>query len=97
MVTFMSKSAASFIMTDAVARSVIEASGSDWSDQGIWRVERLQEVQAILEQRAEQSRQEEHQNGLAPGAIAFYQRLAPVLEMLRAAQADQKPVVWERS
>jgi hypothetical protein len=64
MVTFMSKSAASFIMTDAVARSVIEASGSDWSD---------------------------------PGAIAFYQRLAPVLEMLRAAQADQKPVVWERS
>jgi hypothetical protein len=97
MVTFMSKSAASFIMTDSVARSVIEASGSDWSDQGIWRVERLEQVLHTLEQRAEQSRQEERQDGLAPGAIAFYQRLAPVLEMLRAAQADQKPVVWERS
>lgn len=96
MVTFMSKSAASFIMTDGVARSVIEASGSEWSDQGIWRVERLPEVLATLEHRAEQSRQEERDGGLAPGAIAFYQRLAPVMEMLRLALADQKPVVWER-
>ncbi|MEY2776566.1 MAG: hypothetical protein RLY30_664 [Pseudomonadota bacterium] len=96
MVTFMSKAAASFIMTDGVARSVIEASGSDWSDEGIWRVERLSEVRMALEQRAEQSRAQEGPDVTASGAVAFYQRLAPVLEMLRKAEAKQKPVVWAR-
>ena len=97
MVTFMSKAAASFIMTDGVARSVIEASGSDWSDEGIWRVERLSEVRAALEQRAEQSRAKEGPEAMASGSVAFYQRLAPVLEMLRKAEGKQKPVVWTRT
>lgn len=97
MVTFMSKAAASFIMTDVVARKVIEASGSDWADEGIWRVERLSEVRAVLEQRSAQSRAQEGGEGQASGAVAFYQRLAPVIEMLRKAEARQKPVVWTRT
>lgn len=84
-------------MTDAVAKAVIEASGSQWGDQGIWRVECLSEVRALLQTRAEQSRAQEGPETLASGAVAFYQRLAPVIEMLRKAEKRQKPVVWERT
>ena len=96
MVTFMSKAAASFIMTDSVARAVIEASGSDWSDQGIWRVESLSEVLVRLQDAADRSRQDEGEGALADGAVAFYQRLAPVIEMVQLARAKEKPVVWDR-
>ncbi len=111
MIRFMSKAAASFVMLDATAKEVLKAAGFDWANQGIWRVERFDEVIAKLQQAhdlaATQSQRQEQAQALAdagadgseggaqPLPVGFHKRLYPVLEMLRAAKAANEPVVWE--
>ncbi len=111
MIRFMSKAAASFVMLDATAKEVLKTAGFDWANQGIWRVERLDEVIAKLQQAhdlaATQSQLQEQAHVLADadadgsegGAqslpVGFHKRLYPVLEMLRAAKSANEPVVWE--
>lgn len=111
MIRFMSKAAASFVMLDATAKDVLKAAGFDWANQGIWRVERLDEVMAKLQQAhdlaADQSQKREQAQALAdagpetseadaqPLPVGFHKRLYPVLEMLRAAKSANEPVVWE--
>ncbi|NDF03626.1 MAG: DUF1840 domain-containing protein [Betaproteobacteria bacterium] len=110
MIQFMSKAAASFIMTDEVARAVFGAAGQEASDRGIWILERLPEILGRLEEASQRSQiaqrakaqdgdQEEDDRawGSSSGrGVALHQRLAPVLEMVRRAQAEGQPVVWDR-
>jgi hypothetical protein len=111
MIRFMSKASASFVMLDATAKEVLKAAGFDWSNQGIWRVERLDEVmhklQLAHDRSAEQAQNREQAQALAdasadasdveaqPMSVGFHKRLYPVLEMLRAAKAANEPVVWD--
>jgi hypothetical protein len=109
MIRFMSKASASFVMLDATAKEVLKVAGFDWSNQGIWRVERLDEVIQKLQQAhdrsAEQAQSREQAQALAdadadgsdvqPPSVGFHKRLYPVLEMLRAAKAANEPVVWD--
>jgi len=111
MIRFMSKAAASFVMLDANAKEVLSAAGSDWSEQGIWRVEKLDEIIQRLQQAHDQSaalakhqdqvhaladRDDERVEAAQPASVGFYRRLYPVLDMLRAAKAADEPVVWEQ-
>lgn len=107
MIHFMSKAAASFIMTDDVARQVLTAAGSEFTDRGIWTVERLPQVRQLLEQLSRRSHDDEraHDPNSDPWAdeprergvsVVFYQRVMPVIDMLKQAEAEGHPIVWER-
>lgn len=117
MIQFMSKAAASFVMTDDVAKQVFTAVGSDFSDRGIWTVERLPEVRQRLEQLSRKSHADEQAKQAAAAKaseaddaddrwpderreqvepVILYQRVTPVIDMLRRAEQEAQPIVWER-
>ena len=78
MIRFMSKAAASFVMLDATAKDVLKAAGFDWANQGIWRVERLDEVIAKLQQAhdlaATQSQRQEQAQGVGQPLAAVQRK-----------------------
>ncbi len=109
MIRFMSKAAASFVMTEEVAQQVFKALGGDGHVPGIWVVERLPEVIAAAQAAKAAAKQQDAQTeaqleaGLealqSKGArpVGLSRRLVPVLEMLERARAAGEPVVWERN
>jgi hypothetical protein len=117
MIRFLSKAAASFVMTDPVAEQVFKALHLELQVPGVWTVDRLEEIAARLEEAlqsakeqdrtAELSLQRAREAALARGEmddliprdlpIGLSRRLVPVLQMVRRAQTEGQPVVWEQA
>ncbi|MFZ9733733.1 MAG: DUF1840 family protein [Burkholderiaceae bacterium] len=117
MIRFLSKAAASFVMTDPVASQVFQALGEELQIPGIWPVERLPVISQKLAEalvaakeqdaRAERALHEAREKAAAAGEtddllprelpVGLSRRLVPVLHMVKRAQADSEPVVWERA
>ena len=61
MIRFMSKAAASFVMTEEVAQQVFKALGEDGHVPGIWVVDRLPEVIAAAQAAKAEAKQQDAQ------------------------------------
>lgn len=116
-IRFMSKAAASFIMTESVAKDVFAALGEDYRVPGIWIVDRLpdliersqQAMAASKEREAKAERAIEDLMDAAQGdsltqqklasqiGVGLSRRLVPVLEMMKRAQEQAEPIVWEQA
>jgi uncharacterized small protein (DUF1192 family) len=108
LMTFKSRAAAEILMYKEHARRILELLGKD-VDQGVITVAELPAAIALLEKeiaasRAETRAQEAEEeaahamqddNDAAPVQhVSFASRAYPLLEMLRAAQQEQLPVMW---
>lgn len=93
MIRFMSKAAASFVMTEDVAQQVLKALGEDGHVPGIWVVERLPDVIAQAQSARLVARQRDAQTEaqLQAGIEAFKSRggLPESAQAAQAAKADQ--------
>jgi hypothetical protein len=106
-ITFKSAATADVIYFGDVARRMMELMGKQATDQGIVTVEQLPtaiaHLEAAIQADKEQHRrlvQQEERNteaGEAGGsrpAVSLTQRALPLLEMLKLALQEKKPVVW---
>jgi len=108
---FESRATGSVWMTEAVARTVLEALGHGSEDdqhaqEGIFTVEQLPALIGLLEALIARSKNEsQHERDAAlrrgeedrdPLLIGMHQRVWPLLEQFRRALAAEKPVTWRK-
>jgi hypothetical protein len=108
LITFKSKAAAEILMYKEHAKRILDLLGKN-PDQGVITAAEMPHVIAILEKEIGESRAhfaaEELQRDVMAHhgnnhdhepaqIISFATRAYPLLEMLRAAQKEQQPVVW---
>lgn len=91
MIRFMSKAAASFVMTEDVAQQVLKALGEDGHVPGIWVVERLPDVIAQAQSARLVARQRDAQTEaqLQAGIEALKSR-GGLPEVAKADQTDER-------
>ncbi len=107
-VTFKSRAAGDVIMFGNVAQRMLEIIGKDKHDaQGIVTVEQLPGAIAALrasiaadkDKRAEPAAQDDDVNDEAAhgmeGAVALWQRAAPLVELMEYSLKESQPVLWE--
>jgi septal ring factor EnvC (AmiA/AmiB activator) len=109
LMTFKSRAAAEILMYKEHARRILDMLGKD-VDQGVITVEELPAAIARLEKEIAESRAEaraqeaeeeaareknpDDQDEAPVRNVSFATRAYPLLEMLRAAEKEQLPVVW---
>jgi len=106
LVTFKSKAAAEVIMYEEHAKRLLDMLGKE-VEKGIIRAEEAPAAIARIEREIEELKQQaaadkvqqdddldEEQEREAIQTVSFSARAYPLLEMLRAAQAANQPVIW---
>lgn len=104
-VTFKSAASADLIYFGDIARQLMELMGKEVAEQGIVTAEQLPAAIARLEAAIaeDKARHHEHLQAEEPPAtadgserpfVSLTRRAVPLLEMLKLALAEKKPVVW---
>lgn len=98
---FRSKASGDVIMLQATGDTLLRLVGREPSAQGIFEPEQMPALIAALESAIRQAEAPGADAGTAPEAesdparaVGLRQRLWPMIEMLRRAQAASEPVVW---
>ena len=107
LVTFKSASSADVIYFGDVAKQMMKLMGKEAADKGIVTVEQLPAAIARLEAaiaddkarhrehlQADEPQKEAAEDGGERPFVSLTRRALPLLEMLKAALAESKPVVW---
>lgn len=101
---FKSKAAGDVVMLGESGNQVLRLLGREPAPQGIFEVADMPTLRTALEQavaaeEAEQSQAEAdvHAEGRRPSPrenVSLHQRVWPLVEMMKRAQADDHPIVW---
>lgn len=105
MYKFKSRAAADLLMTEPVGNRVLSLMGKEHTPKGIIDVDQLGPAIAALEAAVaaecpdppcHDDEDEPHDRAHASGSdhVSLRQRVWPMMQMLKAAQAEQQPIVW---
>jgi cyclopropane-fatty-acyl-phospholipid synthase len=103
MYKFKSRAAADLLMTEPVGNRVLSLMGKDHTPQGIIDVDQLGPAIAALEAAVAAEcpnppchvdEDDERPHASSSDHVSLRQRVWPMVQMLKAAQAEEQPVVW---